>query len=205
MIRPLKLLVLMAVLGVVGVSCASAQVQQAPDGVDLTGTWILDTEAGDAAPDSVGPTMRPGGRQPRGGMRPPGDGRAGGMRPGGGFDPDRMQRVREAMDILMPQPERLVILRADTIVEIAWQGRPTASLLVNGKGHEVEWSGTKVELSAEWDRAALLVERKAEGVTVVERYSRNPGTDRLLVETSMDAGLRMAGDRTFRSVYDLER
>ena len=109
------------------------------------------------------------------------------------------------MDVLIPQPERLVILRADTIVEIAWQGRPTASLLVNGKGHEVEWSGTKVEVSAEWDRATLLVDRKAEGVTVIERYSRNPGTDRLLVETTMDAGLRMAGDRAFRSVYDLER
>ncbi len=205
MIRPAKLFTLMTVLGVAGVSCASARVQQAPDGVVLTGTWVLDAEASDAAPDSVGPAMRTGGRQPRGGMRPPGGGRAGGMRPGGGFDPDRMQRVREAMDVLIPRSERLVILRADTIVEIGWEGRPTASLLVNGKGHEVEWSGTKVELSAEWDRATLVVERKAEGVSVVERYSRNPGTDRLLVETTMAAGLGMAGDRAFRRVYDLER
>jgi hypothetical protein len=214
--RKVELLLAAGVI-VVLAGCATAHPTAAPAGIDLRGSWVIDTAA------SSGPGLRQragqgqpgeagfGGRGGRGGFGRPGGfggGFGGGMRGGRGrgmggqLDPKRMAQMREAMRTLMPSSNQVKVLEADTLVRVEWGDGRTMSAVTDGKKQEQEWGDLKVAVKAKWSDGALHVERSANGVTVNEIWMRNPGTQVLTVDVKVSG----AGPRAlrFERVYNLE-
>lgn len=213
--RKVELLLAAGMVFLLAGGCATAHPMNAPAGVDLRGSWALDTAA------SGGPGLRrsPGqGSQPgepgargrgRGGYGRPG-GFGGGMRGGRGgrggmggqFDPKQMAQMREAMRELMPSANQVRVVEADTMVRLEWGNGRRMTLLANGEKREERWGDLKVALKAKWTDGGLELERKAAGVTVVEHWVRNPGTKRLTVDVSVSGAFPRP--LRFVRVYSLE-
>ncbi|MEJ2216857.1 MAG: hypothetical protein P8099_09605 [Gemmatimonadota bacterium] len=216
--RKVELLLAAGVVVLLAAGCATAHPTMAPAGIDLRGSWVIDTAA------STGPGFRQGrggetgqpgqgepgvwGRGGRGGFGRPG-GFGGGMRGGRGrrgggrYDPERMARMRDAMRALMPSANQVDVLEADTLVRLQWGDGRTMDLSTNGKKHEADWGDLKVAMKAKWTDGALELERKAEGVTVVEHWMRNPDTTRMTVDVKVSGPFPRA--LQFVRVYNLEK
>ncbi len=216
--RKAELLLAAGVVVLLAGGCATAHPTAPPAGVDLRGAWVLDTAASGfpgmrrgSGPE--GQPGEPGARGGRGGFaRPPGGfggGFGGGMRGGSGgrggmgqVDPKRMAQMREAMRELMPAAGQVEVLEADTVMRLRWGDGRTLALATNGKRQDEDWGDLKVAAKAKWTDGALELERKAEGVTVVERWQRNPGTRRLTVDVKVSGAFPRA--LHFTRVYDLD-
>lgn len=219
--RRVELLLAAGVVVLLAAGCATAHPTDAPAGIDLRGSWVIDTAAstgpgfgrgreGEAGQPGQGqPGVR--GRRGRGGFGRPGGfggGFGGGMRGGRGgmggqYDPKRMARMRDAMRELMPAANQVDVLEADTVVRLEWGDGRRMAVLTNDKKHEEDWGDLKVGMKAKWTDGALQLERKAEGVTVVERWMRNPGTTRMTVDVKVSGAFPRAVQ--FVRVYNLEK
>ncbi|HET9983427.1 MAG TPA: hypothetical protein VFQ38_07560 [Longimicrobiales bacterium] len=189
-------------------ACGPKPAPPAPAGVSLAGSWVLNADAsqnpGPMAVDTAdGRRGDPGeegeGRSPGepgrgGGFGRGGMGRGGRMGRGGGMDREGMRRGFAA---LRERPERLDIEQAGNTVTISVPGRPSTSLVTDGKKHGGE--GDEGGVSARWKDGVLVVDRSVRGMTVRRIYEHAPGSPRLIVTTELRGGPR---EMQFRTVYD---
>lgn len=197
-----KFLSLGLVITAVLTACGSSQTfdQVAPEDVDLSGTWILNTEASD---DSGQQTDPMGAMSGRGRMMPP-PGGMGGRRGGpggmGGIDPENM---RHTIDMVTDPVRRIDLQQGDSTVTLTYdQQRP---LVLHTDGRELEQelpSGSKMKVRAGWNGRYFVVERKIDGGgTITEQYFKSSVTDQLHVITRIEMG-RMPRAMQFLRVYD---
>lgn len=200
-------------------ACASGpNVTLAPESLDLSGSWNLNTDVsddpGEMRPEGVMPGGTTGGRpggmsggRPTGGMgggRP--SGRMGGGRGGmGGGAPSEadMRRMQQTRRMATPPPRSLVVEHHDSTVAIRNAGRRSIELLTNWEKvrQEIEDDG-ELDTRARWQDRALQVEREVHGGgKVTQSYSLSSDGERMLVETRLDMGGR-GREQVFRYVYD---
>lgn len=199
-----RFLPLGVVIGAVLTACGSSQGfdQVAPEHVDLSGTWILNTEESDdpgQLTDQVGsPGMSARGRMmPRaGGM----GGRRGGRGGVGGVDPEKM---RQTIDMVREAIQRIDLQQGDSTVTLTYDQRLPLVLHTDGRELEQELpSGTKMKVRAGWEGRYFVVERKIDaGGTITEQYFKSSVTDRLHVITRVEMD-RMPRAMQFLRVYD---
>lgn len=186
-------LVLLGAALMMPASCASARKNLAPPpGVDLSGGWVLDQNASDSFDSEMS--------EPRGVVRrnPGSPGAAGGGRM------IRRDDVRRDMASLADAPERMTLVQTDTSVSLRAAGsRRVAVVPITGRRTSVTWlDGEAVDVRAAWRDGDLRIERKREDASAVDLYSRSPGSDRLIITTTLSGG--MSPDIKLRRVYDLE-
>jgi len=200
----IRILSLSIVIGAVFTACGSSQGfdQVAPEDVDLSGTWILNTEENDdpgQLTDQVGgPGMSERGRI----MPPPGGmgGRRGGPGGMGGMDPENM---RQTIDMVREPVRRIDLQQGDSTVTLTYDQQQRLVLHIDG--HELEQelpTGTKMTIRAGWKGRYFIVERKIDnGGTITEQYFKSSVTDQLQVITRIELG-RMPRPMQFLRVYD---
>lgn len=215
-----------AAILVAGYGCASSSQGSAspvvPEGVDLSGTWVLNEEESDSvggmdrmmlgARGGEGPATggMTGGRPTGGrGVRPPGGrggmgGGRGGMRggapQGNRIDPEKM---RQTMQMAMDPIRRFTISQDDSTVSFITDWQEPLLVRFDGTKLEREYDWGKLSIKAGWYGRGLVVERAVDdGGTVLDRYVLSTTTDQLFVVTRVEVG-RMAGEPIeFRKVYD---
>ena len=188
------------------------QAQAAPPTV--VGAWTLKTSLSDhppAPPDGADPEGRRRDRGGRGGGAPGGPGgpgggmgRGGGGRGGGGRggfgggqggrgNPEEMRRRMDAMRDLLEAPERMTIVRTDSMVIITTgDGRTTRLATDNSK---VKDESTGIERRTRWEGEKLVSEISgAMGGKLIETFELAPDTDRLVVTLSPEGRLRGGSD-----------
>jgi hypothetical protein len=198
----------------------------APEGVDLSGTWVF-SEAESDSTGELGQMMRdpqyaeagmPGGqgRRPTGGMggaRPTGGmsggrptgvmggmGGRGGMPQGSRIDPEKM---RLTMQLALDARRKFTIVQTDTSVSFLTEWRQSPALRFGGDEIEEEQNLGNIKTSAGWVGYGLVVERKVDGGgTVLERYVLSPDSDQLFVVTQVEMGQTGREPLEFRRVYD---
>lgn len=199
-------------------ACASSPgTTLAPENLDLSGSWVLNTDLSDDPGDMrledgmVSGTMggRPGGM---GGGRPTGGMGGGGRMPGGmggrggmrGAPPDQMNRERMMQTVRMaaPPPRRIVVEHHDSTVSVQSNRERPADLVTNWKKVELEIENHgKLDIKARWQERALQIEREVhDGGKVTQSYSLSSDGERMLVETRLDMG--RGQEQVFHYVYD---
>lgn len=169
----LRICPLIIVTGLLASGVANAG-DAATDGIDLSGTWILNEELSDnpqeimqkrmesMRPPSGGPGGMPGGGGPGGmpGGPPPGGGGRGGFGgPGGGEGEPNPEQMEKRMKQLRPA-KRLVIVSTDQQVTMIPQGQDTLVVFPDGKKHEHKTPAGLTTTQAEWKDLALEVKIK---------------------------------------------
>lgn len=182
--------------------CASSGgTSNPPPDVDLQGTWVLDRAVSDDLESAIaarGPvaTRRPGA------VRGGGGGGGGGGGAGGRVVMDR-ESIYQAMSSLSEAPARLTIEHGDGVVVLRDGSGPTVELPATGAQRRMAWlDGADAQVKAEWRNSSLRIERSRDGVTVVDTYTRAPGSRRLEVVTTVNGG--MGGELKLDRAYELE-
>ena len=134
------------------------------DAASIVGAWTLNKDLSQLAPE------RPQGDDQRGrggfGGRRGGGGRGGGGRggagggfsggPGAGDSPDAQRRRTEAVRAIMEAPERLTIVRTESLVIITTGDGRTTRLSPDGK--KIKDESTGIERKTKWDGDKLVSE-----------------------------------------------
>jgi len=195
--------------------CASAPSAPPAQAAELAGTWTLATGA-DEDPmrpfgrggDEGGGAARPGGGGGRGGVRPGGGGR-GGMpgsgRPGmGRRDPEATRAAMATLRSLLAPHRTLEVVRADDLLSLRWDGL-ALEVPLDGESRTLAWEGLEegVEVEARWEEDELVLTRRSGEVEVEERWSRAPGSSRLVVDVEVTGP--MPRDVVLRRIYDRGR
>lgn len=185
---------------------------------DLSGTWTLNRGLSEF-PREVGfdPDWQDSGTGGQTGAgRSGGSGRGGGGRSGrasGGGGSSRLsptahleseedsRKIKELVDEVKRPPARLTITQTDPAVTIADDRERAHTFHVGGKERTIELDAGPIAVTAKWESSQLairyLVEKDRE---LRYRYSRDPGTGRLVVEVQFaDHG---RGD-LIKRVYDV--
>jgi hypothetical protein len=178
---------------------------------DLSGKWSLNTTESTAltAPDSgregrgrgvLGGRGGFGGVGGRGGFG--GRGGRGGTPGGMGGGRSDAGEMREVIQSLRRGDSYLELTETDSTVAIGYSDSTTMRLRVDGEKRKVTWRGIpEVETRARWHDGTLEVDHKFEGgLSVKELYTRAPGSERLIVATTVKGGIM--GERTGKRVYD---
>lgn len=174
-----------------------------PPPVDLSGTWVLNTDLSDDAVGILGDAQArlPGGA---GEQMAGGGGRGGGMRGGRGGagmgGTQDMETMRERMMqtfAMVRQPaNRLFIAQTDTSVAITFPAGPGIEVIPDGREVEtVVEEGGDIETRAEWSGNELRLSREVDrGGTVRQTFYRSDDGSRLIVitEVQMPRAGRMA-------------
>lgn len=167
--------------------CASAQRTNAPAGLDLSGTWVVNTDLGQSPALPSPPDGRAAGGRGMGGGRGAGGGggRGGGMggRGGGGGggappNPEAFARVQA----YMASTDRLVMVQGEESVALRLADGREINLATDKDEREV---GEGHAIKAWWDEA-LMVEHDFGGLQVTERYTHAASSDRLIVTIKID-------------------
>lgn len=186
----------------------------APEGINMSGEWVLNVEESDPLPERLGriggatdegrPTgdMPQGGSPGAGGRRPAGVGmRGGGGRPGGAMaDPER---VRQLASMVRDRLERFTISQTDSSFSVAGSFGEIYDLPTDGSRVTQEWEGYwTVEMMAGWVERELVVIRQVDDAgKLTESYSPSYTGDRLLVTALLDIEGR-GEPMELRFVYD---
>jgi hypothetical protein len=175
----------------------------------VVGVWTLNTSLSDhppAPPDGADPEGRRRERGGRGGGAPGGPGGpGGGMGRGGGGrggfgggrggrgNPEEMRRRMDAMRDLLEAPERMTIVRTDSMVIITTgDGRTTRLATDNSK---VKDESTGIERRTRWEGEKLVSEISgAMGGKLIETFELAPETGRLVVTVSPEGRQRGGSD-----------
>ena len=197
----------------------------APEGVDLSGTWVFNEAESDST-GAFGQMMSPpqggegeapggmGGARPTGGMgggRPPGGmggmGDRGGMPGGPGGRPQGsrvdFEKMRRTVDLAMDTRRSFTIVQSDTSVSFLTEWQQPLALRFGGDRVEEEFEWGKIKISAGWVGYGLVVERQVDGGgKVLERYVLSPDSNQLFVVTRVEMGRTGREPIEFRRVYD---
>jgi hypothetical protein len=186
-----KIYLALVVASLLATSAVKASDAPSP-GVDLSGTWVLNTELSDDPKEVMKERMQsmrahggPGGR----GSRP------GGPPPGGGFggseqDHEKMrQRVRE-----FEPARRIVIVSGDQHVTMIPEGRDSLTVIPDGTPRERKTPLGVVTMEAEWKDMTLEVKTKGQYGREAKQLYRINADGRL--EVVMEIPMPGGGDAT---------
>ncbi len=201
------------------IACASGTgTTLAPENLDLSGSWILNTDLSDdpqeMMPDGGMPEGGMGGRpggmgggRPTGGMgggRPPGG--MGGKRGMGGGAPSEadLRRMQQTIRMAAEVPGRIDVSHQDSTINIREAFRPSLTVHTNWEKVRQDLDNdTEVEIRARWHERQLQIERKVQnGGKILEKYTLSQSTNRLHVEKSVDMEMGRGQTLTFHYVYD---
>lgn len=180
---------------------------------DLSGSWLLDTEASDDPEKRIREAMKSmmqaggGGRGMSGGS--PGRGRGGGMGggqqgrgPAGGMG-SRGQRPQAELAALATTSPSLEITHEDPMLLIVHEGSRTQRLYTDFRGATVSANGgldQRVTVAG-WEGAVLVVETITNGgLRLIQRYQMDIATDRLVIASAIH--LPELQPVSFRLVYN---
>jgi hypothetical protein len=178
------------------------------DGASIVGAWTLNKDLSDRSPE------RPQGddQRNRGGSggRRGGGGRGGGGRggsgggfsggPGAGGSPDAQRRQREAVRAIMEAPERLTIVRTESLVIITTGDGRTTRLSPDGK--KIKDESTGIERKTKWDGNSLVTEITGAGPgKITETYTIDQEHGRLNVAVQAESS-RAPNAGVVHRVYD---
>jgi hypothetical protein len=112
------------------------------------------------------------------------------------------ESARRVLQALARDGARLHIAQDDSIVAVTYADSSQLRFRVNGKKTRLIWMGIgDIETKASWRDGVLGIERKLEGgIKIYEVMSRAPGSNRLIVLTTIEGGI--LPERRFRRVYD---
>jgi len=193
---------LLFVIGALLASIAASAGDSPSTGIDLSGTWVLNTKLSDDPREVMQEKMEkmrasgggggmPGG-PPGGGM--PGGPPAGGMPGGGGRMPmgegdEGGEAVKERAKEFKPA-RRIVITQRDQEITMAPEGRDTLTVIPDGTKREKKTPMGTVTMEARWDEVTLEVRTKgAEGREAKRLYRINAeGRLEIVTEMSMPRG-----------------
>jgi hypothetical protein len=196
-------------------ACASMGGKRTEPDESLAGSWVMnvtDSETGLPGEGASRGSGGHGGRAGAGGGRAGGDGMsggrggmgggAGGMR--GGAPTVDFATVRAAFESILARHERLVLHIEHDVVQVHASTGAPIRLRLDARWEEVTLpSGAAVHARAAWRNHGLVIDHRHDGgITVRETFTRQRGTDRLIVTISVNG----AGPthRDMVAVYDLE-
>lgn len=181
-------------LWVTGGQRAAAQGATTPS---LVGAWTINKDLSDqpqdGSSDDRGGDQRParrggggfGGGGFGGGRRGGGGGGRGGDGARGGFDPEQMARVRNALRDITNTPEHLTIVQTDSMIILTGPDGRTTRLSADGK--KIKDESAKLERKTKWDAGKLVSEISGlAGMKLTELYWVDPGRHQLHVTVHND-------------------
>jgi len=115
-------------------------------------------------------------------------------------NPDDAKRMRDAMSDIMTAPERLTIVRTESMVVItAGDGRVTR---LSPDGKKIKDDNTGIERRTKWDGGKLISEVSGLGPgKITEAYAIDPERGQLIVTVATE-GSRAVPAISQRRVYD---
>ena len=210
---------------VVASTVAGGAQSSAPGGINLSGTWALDTYLSDhpaqvdaairmdlgqmagAAEPSAGPTEE--GRRGRGDSPPRGQG--GGARGGDrGSRPDQARldeqnQLSDQMAALRYPATTLTIAQTATAVTFTDEKGRSRTLTASGKREKQTLDTTTVEVTTKWEGPVLVSEQDlGKGRKVTFTYSIVPTTKQLLVRVALERAPGQPGPFEVKQVYGRE-
>jgi hypothetical protein len=194
-----------------------------PTGLDLSGTWTLDTYLSDG-PAQVAGAVRGDFGQPTGEIAPSGRGMEGGRRGGGepregdrgrgGSRGDRSGRNEQANleaqnrlnDVTAPlryPPTPLTIKQTATAVTFTDQQGRERTLTTNGKREKLTFESLTLDTTSRWEGPLLVSEQDlGKGQKMTFTYSIVPTTKQLLVRITIERAPNQPGPFEIRQVYN---
>lgn len=175
-------------------SCATTLDYDSPTTVDLTGTWVLDSELSQVV---IFPVTKASGKR----ARPQGGGRDGKQR-GGRSKPDgqeRPDRSSENGGTDRPKPNRDAALATEMIIEQAVDSMGV--MYQNGKYREVDWGEVErraITITAGWADETLIIKSKDSRTTLSEFYTLNESRDVLTIKFDV-------ADDEYVRIYNLKK
>lgn len=136
-----------------------------PQPQDLSGTWLLDAQAG----DNVARVLAEARRR----LKPGGSTGISGGRGSKKSEPSSIDSGPDREFRRYFQPRRLVISHQEPRLEISWAGGPSRRLYTDNRGASVSALGAESQpvATAGWEGATLVVESQVSGEWVVDRYT----------------------------------
>jgi hypothetical protein len=110
------------------------------------------------------------------------------------------ESMRRAV-VALRAANRIRIIQDDSTMRVVYSDSSALQFRFDGKKRKISWKGVgEIEASAKWDDGFLEVDQSLDGGPQVhELYSRAPGSNRLIIATTVTGGAETVN---IRRVYD---